>query len=117
MLKLSPTKLKELRKRAGMTQEELSARAGFNNRAMVARIEAQTRPDDHKLSTLGRLAAALRCHYSRLLEGEPVVRRRRKRAGDNREAVAGVASITGSDGGEPRPADQPDAISDDRLAG
>jgi transcriptional regulator with XRE-family HTH domain len=58
-------RIKTLRERRGMTQEELAAKAGIS-RAYLARVE--TVRHEPTLTTLEKLAKALRVKVGRLLE-------------------------------------------------
>ena len=58
-------RLKALREQRGMTQEQLAERAGIS-RGYLARLE--TARQDPRLSTLERLAKALRVNIDRLLK-------------------------------------------------
>jgi transcriptional regulator with XRE-family HTH domain len=59
-------RLKRLRKRAGLTQEEFAERAGMSYK-YYQQIESGRKPD-LRLSTLERLAAAHRIKLSKLLD-------------------------------------------------
>jgi transcriptional regulator with XRE-family HTH domain len=59
------TRIKALRERRKMTQEQLAAKAGIG-RSYLARLE--TARQDPTLSTLEKLAKALRVKVSKLVE-------------------------------------------------
>ncbi len=59
-------RLRELRQRAGLSQEDLAYRAGLH-RTYVSDVERGTR--NVSLVTVARLAAALRLNASELVEG------------------------------------------------
>jgi transcriptional regulator with XRE-family HTH domain len=59
------TRIKELRERRGMTQEQLAREAGIG-RSYLARLE--TARQDPTLSTLEKIAGALRVKVARLIE-------------------------------------------------
>jgi transcriptional regulator with XRE-family HTH domain len=58
-------RLKRLRERRGMSQEELAAKAGIH-RVYLARLE--TARQDPRLTTLEKLAKALKVKVAELLE-------------------------------------------------
>jgi transcriptional regulator with XRE-family HTH domain len=58
-------RVKEWRERRKLTQEQLAARAGIS-RPYLARLE--TARQDPKLSTLEKIAKALRVHVTKLLK-------------------------------------------------
>jgi transcriptional regulator with XRE-family HTH domain len=58
-------RVKEWRERRGLTQEKLAQRAGIS-RPYLARLE--TARQDPKLSTLEKIAKALRVHVTKLLK-------------------------------------------------
>jgi len=59
-------RLKELRKKRGFTQEQLSEKTGIDYK-YVQRIESK-KPPDIRLETIGRLAKALKTKPSTLLD-------------------------------------------------
>ncbi|RLE74581.1 MAG: hypothetical protein DRJ44_07250, partial [Thermoprotei archaeon] len=61
---LTPKELRELRKRAGLTQKELARRAGVSQ-SLIARIESGS--VDPRLSTLRRILQALEDYVSEQL--------------------------------------------------
>ena len=67
---LTPKELRELRKRAGLTQKELARRAGVSQ-SLIARIE--TGSVDPRLSTLRRILQALEDYVSEQLTAKDVM--------------------------------------------
>ncbi len=65
-----PRELRELRKRAGLTQKELARRAGVSQ-SLIARIEAGT--VDPRLSTMRRILRALEDFVNEELRAEDVM--------------------------------------------
>ena len=59
-------KIKELRKKRGLTQEKLAEAAGIDYK-YLQRIEGKT-PPNIKLETIGKLAKTLKTDPSKLLE-------------------------------------------------
>ncbi len=68
MMTLDAAVLKKLRKRAGITQQELAARSGLSM-ALIFALE-QGKRDNPRLDTLRKLAAGLGCTVGELVGDE-----------------------------------------------
>lgn len=66
MYRWSARRLKALREKRGLTQEQLAEKAGLS-RGYLARLE--TRRQEPKATVIGQLATALRCGVAELFEG------------------------------------------------
>ncbi len=85
-----PQNLKELRKLAGMTQEEVAAQVGLTRQAVSSYESGRTEPD---LQTLGRLAEVYNTDLSGILYGSSRGQRRQRAL--RRAAVALTAAVLG----------------------